>query len=1013
MANESGVATPSVRDVLIVYCEADDQWATWAKEALEDHGCAVRRSPCRADEENLNAMVANWLATADRCVLVVSDAFLHANSYTSAQWRAAIADCSADLPRLIPLVVDRARLPDSLPAAFREQIVDLSDIGERAARERLILAVANETPADRIPARTVSGGVRRRFPGEEPAVWCRWIPPRNPRFAGRGAELAKLRDLLSEAPDGAAVVALTGMGAVGKSEIAVEYVYRYRSEYDAIWFIRATRSAMARQDLLELDSELHFLTGEHELQAGLDVALQRLREDAAQRRWLVVIDDARTEEAIRPVLPNFTGPTGHVVITSAEGDWSDVAAGLPVEPMAEADCHDFLKPRLAECPLTDEETALLIEYCGRLPAAMVVASAHLRSTPQPLSSYLTQLRDRPLTTFSDTPARYPQPLMQTFLVALDGVTGSSPAAGQLLRLLSFMASAPVPVRLFEGLGALEQHTGIAELTQAMARPEDGTALRAVLEEIRLRYMAKIHRLDDELTIEMHRVPQGVIAGSIPEPQAELYRHTVHLLLREHDLNLARDVQQWQTMRDIWRNLEAAKAWSCVRCAADASSRELILHVIRALMSWRESEQCRISAEQVLSTWTPILGADHTDVRTATLDLANALRNEGKAAESLILDQALRSSLERTPDSRPETAIRAGLNLGGDLRRLGRYTEALEADLQTRDLALSAFDSEHRLAEMARNNVAVSYLLLGEPTTALASDVELLRDRQKNRREADRATFTTLTRIALANSELGRYGDALQMQERTAYRARKLFGPDNMATVNAELLLAACQRKSGLYEDARQLAQSAAGRIEKLLGPKHPEAAMAQTELANCQRCTGRLEDARDSGRRALDVSTAANGPKHPATAICMNNLATVHLAAGRPAEARTLLSAAAGILDKQFPHEHRHPLVVRANMATALWLQGDFVEANRIETLLVPAIQGCLQADHPVSTACAANWATTYDAYGSTALQVKANSISANAIGSYSRVLGINHPETQIAIARKDRVVIALDAVSV
>lgn len=1012
MDNETGADTP-VRNALIVHCEADDQWTTWVQENLEDHDCTVRRLLCPADAD-LGALVAHWLGAADRCVIVVSEAFLAHTSYTSAEWRSAIGENTAGLSRLVPLVVDRTRLPDSLPVAFRERIVDMSDISERAARQRLIPAVTGRPAGTAVPARTARGTVRRRFPGEEPVIWSRWIPPRNLRFAGRGAELSKLRDLLERAPRGGAVAVLTGMGAVGKSEIAVEYVYRYRSEYDAVWFIRGTRSAVARQDLLALGAKLEFDGDEHALQASLDAVLQRLHEDAARRRWLIVIDDARTAEAVRPILPNFTGSSGHVVITSAEGDWSAVSAEIPVEPMVEDDSHSFLQPRLADCGLTEEETALLIEYCGGLPAAMEITSAHLRTTPQLLSAYLTQLRDRPLTAFSDTPARYPNRLVQTYLVALDEVSEKSPAAGQLLRLVSFMASAPIPIRLFTGLHGLNENTVLADLAQAMAPGQDGTGQRALLEEIRRRYLAKIARYGDELTIAMHRVPQGVIAASIPEPQAELYRHTVHLLLRVRDFELTRDVQQWHMMLDTWRNLEASKAWSCRLCADDESARALILHVIRALMSWRESEHCRISAQEVIATWTPILGADHTDIRTATLDLANALRNEGKAAASLELDQALRLSLEQIPDSRPETAVRVGLNLGGDLRRLGRYPEALVIDQETLRLATAdPFDSQHRLAEMARNNVAISHLLLGEPAAALASDEILLADRQRNRSETDRAIFNTLTRIALAHSELGDYRNALHKQEQTARRANKLFGPDNLTTITAQLLLGAFQRKSGDYEEARQTVQSAALHLKKLVGSEHPEVAMAQTELANCLRCAGRLEEALESGQRAFDVSQAVNGCTHPSTAICLNNLAIVHIAAGQALEAKKFLHSAADILGAVFPDEHRHRLIVRANTTTALMLQADFTTAFRLSTPLLDEAKLAFGDDHPIALACAANHVTTLDALGSTVLSAMANALSTQVIGAYTRTLGREHPETRISMERKDRVLIPVDAVLV
>ncbi|MCZ4121074.1 FxSxx-COOH system tetratricopeptide repeat protein [Streptomyces sp. H39-S7] len=1013
MSDESA---PTVRDVLIVYCEADDPWASWIEEALEDHGCSVHRSPWSAAWADLDSAIAAGLSGADCCVAVVSEAFLCTAQHSSAEWRSALGASAHLLDRLIPVTVDRAKLPETLPVGIREAIVDLSDIGEKAARDRLIPAVAKIPPRPQIPARTRRGAVRRRFPGEEPAVWSDWIPQRNHQFRGRDAELAQLHEALWNTPRGPAIVALTGMGAVGKSEIAFEYLYRYRSEYDAVWLVRATRLAVARQDLLALDSELHFLGDEQEHQARLGAALRSLRTDAAQRRWLVLIDDARTAAAVLPLLPNFTGPVGHVVITSTDQNWHDVATKVPVEPMGQADSFDFLRWRLSDSGLPDDQLAVLAEQCGGLPAAMEVASAHLRSSPQPLEDYLERLRSRPLEPFSDTPPRYPRPLMQTYLVALDSVRQRSTAAAQLLTLLSFMASTEIRISVFRGLEELDGPMSTTELAEVMGSRNDIAGQRAMLDEIRACSLARIQLAGEGTTISMHRVPQGVIAESVPETEAELHRHTVHLLLRRLDVGRARTDDQWQTMLHIWRNLAATQAWTCVRCAEDPTTRALILHVSRSLMSWRESRQSGIGLQAALETWLQVIGPDHSDVREAELDLANALRNQGRATESLAIDEALSRSLDRHPDSRPEIRIRVGLNLGGDLRRLGRYAEARRVDEQTCEDAVGTFGSEDRLSEMARNNVAVSCLLLGEPDHALAKDEVLLYDRRKSRGSTDRATLATLIRIAVAHNDLGNYRDAVELQEGTAHRSRRLFGVDNPTTLTARLFLAASQRNLGLYQDAWQTAQDVAERVEKLFGSEHPETAMALTELASCQREVGRLEQARATGRRALDISVAVNGTAHPSTAICGNNLAIVHLAAGRIREAEPLLTEAASIVDATFDTDHRHRLIVGVNLATLRWEQHDYAEVDRLEAELMPRIAraNCLSETHPVFFACTSNRVTTIEAHERTpSRQSSANLMSKKSVDGFTRILGREHPNTVIAAGRSRRILLALDPVAV
>ncbi|WP_329130039.1 FxSxx-COOH system tetratricopeptide repeat protein [Streptomyces sp. NBC_01476] len=630
-----------------------------------------------------------------------------------------------------------------------------------------------------------------------------------------------------------------------------------------------------------------------------------------------------------------------------------------------------------------------------------------------IDAYLRRVTGHDSQPFRYRPTGYPKPLDQTYMAALDDVVTASPAAGELLKLLSLMASAPTPVRMFGNLPALAgtlPSPGLASLPQLLER---GGSERDIVNVIRRHSLARITLDQDEQTIEMHRVPQRVIEGCIPEADLGVYRHLIHLMLRERDLVAARSVSQWQIMLDIWRNLESSQAWDCTRCAGDQTTRSLMLHVIRTLMVWGESEHSVITARAVLATWEPILGSDHTDIREATLELANALRNQGAAKESLELDQALADRIEEVPDTRPEIAIRVGLNLGGDLRRLGRYAEAREVDERTRERAAAEFGENDRLSLMARNNAAVSSLLLAEPRRALEQDQALWRDQRRIRGDGDRATLIALNRIARAHRDLGEYRQAAEMQEQTAQRCRKLFEPDSVIALTATLNLAACLRAVGSYDEGWRNVQNVVEPMRRVLGAEHPEHIMALSELASALRCTGRATEALVPGRRAVDLSVAVNGEDHPSTAICRNNLALVHLALRDGYSAEPLFEAAAAAFGTSLPQDHPHALAVRVNRATGAWLRREYERADRAETETQPLLNRTLGEDHPWSLAGAANHVTTIDALGSPIRRIAANGQWERTKYGYARTLGREHPDAMVCAGRSSRVLIGLDAPSV
>jgi hypothetical protein len=154
-----------------------------------------------------------------------------------------------------------------------------------------------------------------------PLVWG-GIPPRDPDFTGREALLDLLHRRLAE-PTGLPGV-LHGMGDVGKSQIAVEYVYRHRLEYDLVWWVPARRPADVRAGLAALAKRLGLVVDDEK--SAVSAVLEELCR-AAGRRWLLVFDDAGHPDEVLRFLP---ARGGHVLVTSRNPAWEHKAWTLEV-----------------------------------------------------------------------------------------------------------------------------------------------------------------------------------------------------------------------------------------------------------------------------------------------------------------------------------------------------------------------------------------------------------------------------------------------------------------------------------------------------------------------------------------------------------------------------------------------------------------------------------------------------------------------------------------------------------
>jgi hypothetical protein len=102
---------------------------------------------------------------------------------------------------------------------------------------------------------------------------------------------------------------LLGLGGVGKTHLAIEYVYRFANEYDLVCWLPGHDLNQVRESLVELGSALG-LPGNPNVTRAAAATLDALRSGELYSRWLLVYDNADRPEDLQPFLPY---PYGHVL----------------------------------------------------------------------------------------------------------------------------------------------------------------------------------------------------------------------------------------------------------------------------------------------------------------------------------------------------------------------------------------------------------------------------------------------------------------------------------------------------------------------------------------------------------------------------------------------------------------------------------------------------------------------------------------------------------------------------
>ncbi|MGM1059060.1 BTAD domain-containing putative transcriptional regulator [Saccharothrix sp. Mg75] len=231
----------------------------------------------------------------------------------------------------------------------------------------------------------------------------RRLPPRTGFFVGRRAELAAL-DALLDVDEGTAVVAAIGGAAgIGKTSLAVHWAHEVADRFPDRQLYADLRGFDPATDPVRPDEVIrHFLDAlgvdRDRVPVGLDARAALYRAVLADRRVLVLLDNARDSEQVRPLLPGGAAP---LVLITSRNDLSGLvvregAVPLTLDLLDEPEARALLERRIGPGGRDAEPAAFdsLVAHCAGLPLALAIVAARVAGDPGlPLSALAAELAD--------------------------------------------------------------------------------------------------------------------------------------------------------------------------------------------------------------------------------------------------------------------------------------------------------------------------------------------------------------------------------------------------------------------------------------------------------------------------------------------------------------------------------------------------------------------------------------------------------------------------------------------
>jgi DNA-binding SARP family transcriptional activator/tetratricopeptide (TPR) repeat protein len=631
-------------------------------------------------------------------------------------------------------------------------------------------------PAQLAPAQLAPNGGGRTAGTRDAAVPApRQLPAAPSHFTGRRRELEALAGWLDAGNDaaGTPILTVSGPPGVGKTALALQWAQRMRHRFpDGQLYANLRGFDPSPAPVTPAEAISGFLESlgvpARQMSPRLDTREGLYRSLLADRRMLIVLDNARDEAQVRPLLP---GSAGCVVMVTSRSELTGLVAAQGARPLmldvlTEPEARELLASRIGRARAAAEAGAVteLISLCARLPLALAIAAARAAIRPCfPLAGLAAGLRGVRHRLDGLDAGELPTDIRAAFSWSYRLL--SEPAAS-MFRLLAAHPGPDIPAAAaasLAGVCADSAGAAIAELVRANLLQEQ-SAGRFALHDLLRAYAAGLCEEDERhnaarrvLDYYLHTARAAITLaypGTRPTTMAEPAPATAPERLTGADQAVAWLQAEHQVL------LAAAGAAAGSGFPAHAWQLPAVLRTYLArhghYLDWARAQRAALAAAVHLG--------NHSAQASARLGLGEALIQLGSRAEARDHLRTALALYRKLGDQAGQAACQCGTARLCETR--GDHSQALYHARHALRLYRAVADQAGQAA--ALNGVGWNYALLGDNQRALAYCGKALRlQRETGNRLGEAATLDSL---GYCHHQAGRHRRAVTFYQQalTAY-----------------------------------------------------------------------------------------------------------------------------------------------------------------------------------------------------------------------------------------------------
>jgi tetratricopeptide (TPR) repeat protein len=751
---------------------------------------------------------------------------------------------------------------------------------------------------------------------------------RNTYFTGRQDELKELEEMIST-PNGPRKLAVTGLGGIGKSQIALEIAHRL-SKIDAkrlVFWIPCTSFETIEQGFVDIVQTLDLRKADPaEAKETVQVHLSK-----HLTKWLLILDNV-DDESIWVFLEKFLPQSdeGRTLVTTRTWQVAAKVAGTggsgalkKIEQPSEETAIEMLKTRLLDKELVNETEAAtaLLRRLTCLPLAITQAAAYINQTGPnvTLLDYLRLLDNQErevvelLSTDFKDETRYVDarnPVASTWLVSFEQIRKSNFSAAEYLSLMACVDSYRIPREFFPSLAsdkdkleALGLLSGFSFITM---EPCEGPITLHRLVHLAIRnwlrkeltitgYRQQAVELMEKTMCEAHMENQPLVRPSLPHAMVLLNETQDDLQIKLGDLLHLTGVSlyhegRYQEARIALQKLLLIIEEEGFRVSGDddpAFMLTLKAMIVETYIGQAQLDKAEELGLYVLEQRKQLLGVEHADTLGSMNQLSGLYKMQERWNEAMPLYLQLLDIHKRRRSRGDETTLGCLNDLVETFRALGNWKEAEQTQLQALETVQDTLGPYNEDYLMMMNSLVTTYLKQGRYMEGRLLAKKVVDGASKDSK-LGHLLVASLVALAACYTGQEEWKEAEELAVQAIAKSEEVLGRDHLLNLTAIDLLVRIYLRQKKWKAAEDVGAPATDTAKKLYGPRHSITLGLMAGLALAYRHQERWSEAEEIELQVFDAQMDMMGLGHSKTLASMDKLREIYTAQGREEEAKRL-----------------------------------------------------------------------------------------------------------------------------